>query len=176
MNRRTTLTLTTMALLCLSIGLLPGSAVAQQNERVFYKVPAANAKITQQQNIDVGDVPNHIMRVFEVHRTFPNDAPVFNGLKLVDQWDRGIVDQIAGNGSNSEYHIFVMENGDRFFARGTNVLQRTSDNVVITGVGFITGGTGKFAAMQGTLRASTNIDLKTGANENQTDIEYSVGK
>jgi hypothetical protein len=30
--------------------------------------------------------------------------------------------------------------------------------------------------MQGMLRASANFDTKTGFNEAQTDIEYSMGK
>jgi hypothetical protein len=33
------------------------------------------SQFTQQQNIDVGDVPKHIMRVFEVHRIYP-DTPL----------------------------------------------------------------------------------------------------
>ena len=54
-------------------------------------------------------------------------------------------------------------------------MQSTAGKLTSRQVGFITGGTGKFAAIQGIVRASANFDLK-GFNETQTDIEYSIGK
>jgi len=39
MNRRTTMTLTAMALLCLAVSLPAGRAVAQQKQQVSFKVP-----------------------------------------------------------------------------------------------------------------------------------------
>src|ERR1700675_1564903 len=123
MNRDTTLTLTAMALVCLAVALPGGNAGAQQKQQVSYKAPAENSKVTQQQNIDIGDVPNHIVRSYEVRRTYPTNPPIINGLKLVESWDRGITDLIDGNGGSSQYSVYVMENGDRFVARMTNVVQ-----------------------------------------------------
>ena len=60
MNGRTSTTLTTMARLCLAISLPIGSAVAQQKQQVSFKVPAENIKYGLQQNVVVGDVPNHV--------------------------------------------------------------------------------------------------------------------
>jgi len=176
MNRRTTLAVTTMALLCLAVALAAGNAVAQQKQQVSFKATAENSKFTQQLNIDIGDVPNHIVRVYEIHRTFANNAPVISGLKLVEEWDRGIAELIDGNGSSTQNTEYVMENGDRFCARSTNLLQATAGKVAGRQLGYVTGGTGKFAAIQGIVRASFNIDFKTGFNETQTDIEYSIGK
>ena len=87
MNRRTTTALTTMALLCLAVSLPAGDAVAQQKQQVSFKVSAEDIKLTQK-NVDVGDVPNHIVNVYEAHTTFPNNAPVINGLKLAEIWAR----------------------------------------------------------------------------------------
>jgi hypothetical protein len=176
MNRRITLTLTTSALLCLAVALPAGNAVAQQKQRVSYKVSAENSKFTQQLNIDAGDLPNHIMRVYEVRRTFPNDAPVINGLKLVEEWDRGTADLADGNGTGTLVSVYVMENGDKFFDRRAALAQGTPEKFTSTHVGYITGGTGKFAGMQGIVRASTNNDLKTSVTETQTDIEYWIAK
>src|SRR5271163_1294508 len=89
MNRRTKLTLTTMALLCLAVALPAGDVLAQQPEyppqhreyqyqRVSFKPSAANSKYTQHYNIDVGDAAGHQVRVFEIHRTFPSNAPAIN--------------------------------------------------------------------------------------------------
>jgi hypothetical protein len=177
MNRRTTLAVTPLALLCLAVALPAGNAAAQQKQQVAINPSVENSKYTEKtENIEVGDVPNHIVRIFEIHYTFPNDAPVINGLKLVEEYARGIGDLIDGNGSATQHLIFVMENGDKFFARVSNVVQTTSGKSTATQVGYITGGTGKFAAIQGIVRAVANFDLKTGFNKTQADIEYSIGK
>jgi hypothetical protein len=176
MNRRTALTLMTMGLLSLAVAVPTGNAVAQENQQVSYKVPAANTAYTMQQNIDVGDVPGHIVRVFELRRTFPNNAPVINGVALKEEWYRGNVDITNGNGTAALYFVYVMENGDKFFARASAVNQAQSGKMIGTYVGHITGGTGKFATIKGTVHGGNKTDLAAGINEGQTDIEYSVGK
>src|ERR1700680_1066591 len=177
MYRLAALALTTMPLLCFAIALPAGSSVAQQKQQVSFKTPAENSQYTQQQNIDVGDVPNHIVRVFDIHYTYPNNAPVINGLKLVEGWARGIADYIDGNGPDPLYLVYMMENGDKFFSRTAGVVQSSSSGkLAATQVGTITGGTGKLAAIQGTVRGNAKFDLKTGFNESQTDIEYSIGR
>ena len=176
MRRLTTLTLTTTALLCLAVALPAGNAVAQQKQQVSYKVSAENSKVPQQLNIDAGDQPNHIMRVYEVRRTFPIDAPVINGLKLVEEWDRGIADLADGNGTATQVSVYVMENGDKFFDRRAVVAQNIAGKFTSTHGGYITGGTGKFAGMQGIVRAFTGYDVRTGFSETQTDIEYWIAK
>jgi hypothetical protein len=176
MRRLATLTLTTTALLCLAVALPAGNVVAQQKQQVSYKVSAENSKYTQQLNIDAGDLPNHIVRVYEVRRTFPNDAPIINGLKLVEEWNRGTADLADGNGTGTLVSVYVMENGDKFFDRRAALAQGTPEKFTSTHVGYITGGTGKFAGMQGIVRASTNNNLKTSVTETQTDIEYWIAK
>jgi len=176
MNRRTTLILKTVAMLSLAIALPVDHVAAQEKQRVSFKSPAENSKYTQQVNLNVADVPNHIVRAYEVHRTYPNNAPVINGLKLVECWEEGVGDRIDGSGDGTSYVAYVMENGDKFFVRQSLVIQNISGKTSATTVGHITGGTGKFAGMQGMLRASANFDAKTGFNEAQTDIEYSMSK
>jgi hypothetical protein len=87
-NRRATLTLATMTLLPLAVALSASNALAQEKQHVSFKALAENSKITRQQNIEVGDVPNHIVRIFEVRRTYPNNSPVINGLSVMEEWDR----------------------------------------------------------------------------------------
>ena len=169
-------TLVTAALFSLAVELPAGDVLAQEKQHVSFKAPAENSKYTQQLIVDVGDAPNHIVRAFEIHFTYPNNAPVINGLKLVEAWGRGITDYIDGNGSLTVYNVIVMENGDRFFARITGVTSKTSEKLTATQVGYITGGTGKFAGMQGIVRISTNFDYKTGFNESQFDIDYLIGR
>ena len=178
MNRHT-ITLTAMALLSLAVSLPAGSALAQQKQQVSFKVLAENNKYGTQQNVAIGDGPNHIVRVFEVHSTFPSNAPVINGLKLTEIWNRGIADIGDGAGNGSTYFVFVMEGGDKFFVRNANVIQpaAAAGKFVATTVGHITGGTGKLATIQGIARQVTTFDPIAGVpGESQFDIEYSMGK
>jgi hypothetical protein len=169
-------TIVTAALLCLAVALPGTNGLAQEKQHVSFKTPAENGKFTQQLIIDVGDAPEHIVRAFEIHFTYPNNAPVIDGLKLVETWGRGITDYIDGNGSATVYVVIALENGDRVFARVTGVTAKTSEKLAATQVGFITGGTGKLAGMQGVVRITANFDYKTGFNETQFDIDYSIAK
>jgi len=77
MKRSTTLALVIFAL-------LTANAFAQQKEQASFKATPENSKITQGMNIDVGDAPNHIIRIFEVHRAYPSNAAVL----AVSSWLR----------------------------------------------------------------------------------------
>jgi len=66
---------TTIALLCLAVALPAGAALAQEKQHVSFKAPAENSKYTQTSIIDVGDMPGHQVRVFEIHRTYPTTLP-----------------------------------------------------------------------------------------------------
>jgi hypothetical protein len=174
MKRSTTLALVTFALLSFA---LTGNAFAQQKEQASFKATPENSKITQGMNIDVGDAPNHIIRVFEVHRAYPSNAAVIAGLKLVEEWNRGLTEfAAAGHGSANTHIIYVMENGDKMFARTVNIIEPASGKFTSKGVGTITGGTGKLAGAQGVVRLTTTFDPKTGYNDGQTEIEYWFGK
>jgi hypothetical protein len=119
MIRVTKLTLTAIALLCLAVALPANDALAQQ--RLAFKVAAENTKYTQQHTIDVDDVSGHQVRLFEIHRTYPSNAPVINGIKIVESWTRGISDYTNNNGEGTTYGVYVLENGDKFFTRGSLV-------------------------------------------------------
>ena len=163
-------------LLATVVLVVASSAIAQQKQQVTFKVPAENSKYTQQLTIDVGDMPNHVVRVFEVRYTFPNNAPVINGLKVVESWDRGFGDRIEGNGPLTLYTEFVMDNGDKFFTRIVGIVQNTAGKLTSTNVGNILGGTGKLAGIQGNIRSVGSFNYNTGVSEPQVEIEYWIGK
>jgi hypothetical protein len=177
MNQRITIILTIMAPLCLAIAVPAGDAFAQQTQTVSYKVGVENSKYTQQQFLDVGDVAGHQVRSFEIYRTFPANAPVVNGMKMKEQWTRGISDYVDNNGTATTYNVYILENGDKFFTRGTVLARSTGpgklSNVTVA---YITGGTGKLAGIQGIVRTTGTAEPKAGVNETQFEIEYSIGK
>jgi hypothetical protein len=176
MNRLVTLNLT-VSMVCLVVALPTDNVHAQQKQQLSFKTSAENTKYTQQQQIDVGDAPGHQVRIYELHRTFPNNAPVINGVAIKEQWTRAISDYTDNNGPGTTYGVYVLENGDKFFTRSALVAQSTgSGKLTATTVGQITGGTGKFAGIQGIVRTLNTADPKAGVNEGQTDIEYTIGK
>jgi hypothetical protein len=173
MKRIAMILLTTAALLCLAAAPRAGDALAQP-QRLTIKVEPANARYTQQHTIDVGDVPGHRVRVFEIRRTYPSNPPVINGVKIVESWTRGISDYTNNNGPSIVYHVYVGENGDKFFVTSSaiSVQPPGTRRMTITTVGTITGGTGEFFGIQGVLRLSASSDLEAGVNESQVELEY----
>src|SRR5262249_43881617 len=127
---------------------------AQQTQKVSYKVTAENAKYPQRHAINVGDEPGHQLTLFEIHRTFPSDAPVINGIRLKETWSRGYSDYINSNGLSTNYTTYVLENGDQFYslARSMGHADATGKRTTVS-VGEIRGGTGKFAGMKGLVRS-----------------------
>ena len=154
---------------------------AQEKQRITFTAPAETTKYTQQHVLDVGDVPGHQIRIFEFHRTFPTNAPVFDGVKVVEAWSRNFSDYIDLSGRNSGYTIFVMENGDKIFGRQEGVAhtvshpdgsRKTSAYTMLT----LTGGTGQFHGIRGTLRTTAAADIRAGIAESHYFGEYWMEK
>jgi hypothetical protein len=173
MKRIAMVALTTAALLGLAAA-LTGDARAQRRIQLAFDVEPANAKYTQQHVIDVGDVPGHQLRLFEIRRTYPDKAPVINGLKIVESWTRGVSDYTNNNGADVVYHVYVAENGDKFFVQSSTVVVQNPGSTAFsaTTVGPISGGTGRLAGLQGLMRTSISADPTTGVNETQVELEY----
>ena len=158
MNRRNALNISAITALGLALSLT--NAVAQQKQHVSYKSPPETAKYTQQQAIDVGDIPGHQVRVYEIHRIFPTNPPVINGLKLAETWTRAVSDYVDNNGMSINYTVYVLENGDKFFTRGTLVAQSVEPGKLSNSIAsIITGGTGKVAGIHGIVRSSGVAEL-----------------
>jgi hypothetical protein len=177
MKRNTIFTLAVTAVLGLAIAIPGGDASAQEKQRVSYKVSAENTKFTQRLFIDVGDAPGHQVRAYEIHRTYPSNPPMINGVKLVESWTRATADYTDGDGTNAGYTVYLLESGDKFFSRFNCVGQSAgAGRSNAPCVAQITGGVGKFAGIRGVIRSFNNSDAKAGFNEVQTDIEYSMEK
>ena len=107
-----------MALLCLAVSL---SVVAQmpKSNTSPSNLLLKNNKFTQQLNIDVGDVPNHIVRIFEYgdesdHGDYPipDDAPIEGGDKA--KGDRHVLIVDRDNWKLFElFHTFKSDQGWR---------------------------------------------------------------
>ena len=147
------------------------SASAQQKQRVSF-VAVGNSKYTKQHVIDVGDAPEHKLRLYELQRSFPADGPVFEGVRLVDLWIRGISDFTEVNGLATAYSEYVFENGDRIFARSDLVATTDAGKSATLAAGRITGGTGKFRGIRGIIRVTSAPDPKSGFMRSAFDVDY----
>lgn len=176
----------TNLLLMLTIGtaltsLASSEAWAQQKQKISFKNLGENTKYTQQHTIDVGNVPGHQVRIYEIHYTYPKDPPVFEGVRVVASWNRGFSDYVDVNGRHWGYAVYMLENGDKIFAQNDGSSQTLvnpdgAKKSTATGVTTLTGGTGKFRGIQGTLRYTVIFDPKAGLNEGQNEGTYWVEK
>src|SRR5437899_12112383 len=163
------------------VGFATAEGSAQDKLKISGKALAANTKYTQQHTIDVGDVPGHQIRILELHRTFPANPPVFEGVKVVEDWTRGYSDYVNVNGRAWGYSVLLLEGGDKIFchwdgASQTIVNRDGSRKSTYTGTLRLTGGTGKFQGIRGTLRSVFRFDPKEGLNEGQNEGEYWLEK
>jgi hypothetical protein len=89
----------------------------------------------------------------------------------------GLSDHTNGSGPSRGYVISVLADGNKILSRFETILQtvvgsdgsrRSSFNTVTT----LTGGTGKFSGIRGTLRTAGTTDFKTGLGEVKAEGEY----
>ena len=147
-------------------------ALGQEKQKYAFKTPPGVTTYTQQHAIDVGDVPGHQLRVYEVHFKYNDHPPIFDGVKAIEGWTRAITDYIDGTGHGHGYTVTLLENSDKIFGRYEVMVQTTlgadgSKMSKFTNVTTLTGGTGKFKGIRGTLRGTGLTDLRTGPS-----IEY----
>ena len=150
---------------------------AQEKCKVSTQALAANTKYTQQYTLDARDVPGHQIRIYEIHRTWPNDKPNCEGLKRVEQWVSAYSDYIDRNGRTWGYVTTTLDNGDKIFSEFDGTSQTTvgpdgSKKGTYTGVTRDIGGTGKYQTVRGLMRESAAFDLDKNTNQSQSEGEY----
>ena len=96
---------------------------------------------------------------------------------MVEEWDRGYSDYIDGNGRNWGYLTFLLENGDKIYGRfdgNAQTVIAADGSKKSSGIGTATlsGGTGKFRGIRGTIRNSYVFDPGKGYNTGQAEGDY----
>jgi hypothetical protein len=152
-------------------------ASAQQKFKNSPPDPDAVTKYTQQHVFDVGDMPGHQIRIASLHTKYSDKAGGYDGVKPVESNAWLTSDYVNGSGRFNTYAVTLMANGDKVFSRADGVSQtsigtdggrKTSFSTVTT----ITGGTGRFATLRGTSRATGVTDFKTGTSNTSSEGEY----
>ena len=125
----------------------------------FFQLPAGAARYTQEHLIDVGDVPGHQVRVFEINTDYQNVNLPFAGTKVKEAWIRGASDYTNGSGTAANYTVWVLEDGNKVFSKDAvvghaSVAADGSKALKYSTVATFIGGTGKFRGIRGQLRTN----------------------
>jgi hypothetical protein len=174
MKTKHMLTLALAAVVVVGAG---AGALAQEKQRFSTEGTHGIFEYEEQHAIDVGDVPGHQVRVLSAHTVYPNtqEAIVFDGIKVKEQRLRALTDYTEANGHTTGHEIYLLENGDKIFGKYDGTAQTTvnADTSKVTRVYAIitlTGGTGKFKGIRGTLRTHSTTDFKNASGS--TEGEY----
>lgn len=154
-------------------------AWAQQRYPINSTADGVKSSYVQQHVIDVGDVTGHQVRILEVHRIHSSGQIVLNGVKVVEEWDRGFSDYTNGVGPARGYGIWMLEDGNKVFLEwhGTaySVLTASgSKRGTFHGSTKIVGGTGPFTKIRGVLTDAIEFDTdpKNGYSQGSNKGEY----
>jgi hypothetical protein len=153
------------------VPLLAVPAVA--DERCKWSDPATDSVSTypQQLNIDVGDMPGHIIGAYSLHSVAgPNSKPNCQGLKDKETWTYGMRDYRDRNGRASGYTIETLENGDKIYQEFSGTTETTtaadgSKKTTYEGVAHYVGGTGRYQTVRGVERDHLVIDWAAGESK-----------
>jgi hypothetical protein len=152
-------------------------ASAKQKCKMSWEAAASDSKYTQQLAIDVGDMPGHQVRVYEIRRVYPNAKPNCEGLKWTESWARGYSDYIDRNGHTWGYSLYTLENGDKIYTEFTGAVQTHvaadgSKQSSVEGTERWTGGTGKYQGVRGIQWDHVSFDPQKGLNQGKFEVEY----
>ena len=153
---------------------------ADQKFSYNHSSPPSSSQYVHDYSIDMDDLPGHKIRILEIQRKYTKDQPEVAGVKVTETWFRGFTDySSASGGPGHGYETWILEDGSKIFLESNFV-----SNTELTASGskrgtshatsrFI-GGTGKFAAIRGSLRSTTEFDSdpKTGYNRPSTQGDY----
>ena len=102
-----------------------------------------------EQNLQVGDRPNHILRISQGKCTWATPAEM-EGLKTKEALDTATSEINGNTGRDRGYHIGTMDNGDKWYVsyQGKSTM-KAGALVSADGTFTFTGGTGKLKGIQG---------------------------
>lgn len=154
---------------------IPAALTAVDKIPINFHTPGANSVYTRQQSFEVGDIPGHQVRIFELKRSYPEAPPRIKGVSIKEIHRHGFSDYTEGTGPAWGYDKFIMENGDVIYLEwnGTSVVKDNEGlNSHFVGVLTITGGTGIFTGIKGILTEELDFSAEQGYNESRIQGQY----
>jgi hypothetical protein len=153
------------------------AALAQQKMKFSFTAPPGVTKYTQQHVLDVSDVPGHQIRIASLHTKYAAQAPEYDGVKVVESFGWLTSDYIGGSGRFTQHSVAHMANGDKMLSRTEGLVQTSTGaegagKTTFSTVTTLTGGTGRFATIRGTIKGAGVTDFKTGPTPSPSEGEY----
>ena len=109
----------------------------------------------QEHVIDVGDIPGHQVRVYQLKYQYPKKDMVLLGIPVKESTTAGMSDYTNLSGSFITYSVYTLEDGNKVFARGSGSTQTGPDGArKFSFVDNFVGGTGKFMGIRGQYRGA----------------------
>jgi hypothetical protein len=109
----------------------------------------------QEHTIEVGDIPGHQVRVYQLKYQYPKKDLVFLGIPVKESTTAGMSDYTNLSGSFVTYSVYLLEDGNKIFARGSGSTQTASDGARrFSFVDNFVGGTGQFKGIRGQYRGA----------------------
>jgi hypothetical protein len=188
MSDRSVRPLITILILGLVGGLLlsvSDTSFSQEKKKLAWSAKAEHTKFIGHPILEIPDVPGHAIRSFEIRRTYPDNPPMIEGLKVVEEVARGFSDQVLGNGRGWGYTVWRLENGDQMYSEWQNATQAVvnpdrSRRASFVGTYVTTGGTGKVRGAKGFGRytgvTEVNAEGQVTRNEYSAEGEYWIEK
>ena len=185
MSHRSVRPLVALLILAITVLSLPDIGFSQDRKKLAWTGKAENTKFVGHPLMEIPDVPGHAIRSFEIRRTYPDNAPVLEGLKVVEEVAHGFSDLVLGNGRAWGYSHFRLENGDLIYGEWQNAThaivnpdRSRKQNFVGTYVWI--GGTGKLRDVKGFGRytgvTEVNAQGQVTRNEYSAEGEYWIPK
>jgi hypothetical protein len=130
----------------------PSGGIGSQKYTIT-QPPNATSHFTQEHIIEVGDVPGHKLRVYQVRNEYPQRDFSLAGVEVKELVSDGVSDHVNGSGSFTAYNVLTLVDGNRVFVRVTGTTQSDSagGNRSASVENFV-GGTGKFKGIRGQMR------------------------
>ncbi len=157
---------------------LPTGAHAQQKHKVDVS-PPQKSRYVKEHIIDAGDAPGHQLRIVQIEKAYTRNHPTIRNVKITEVRQWGFTNYTNGVGPVIYFETWSDGGENMFFVEGTS---ETASRITATGSrrgtshgsGRITGGTGKFASIQGTIVGHTEFDSdpNNGYNRNTGRMEY----
>jgi hypothetical protein len=131
--------------------------------------PNATSHFTKEHIIEVGDVPGHKLRVYQVRNEYPQRDFALAGVEVKELVSDGVSDHVNGSGSFTAYNVLTLDDGNRVFVHVTGTTQSDSaGGNRSTSVENFVGGTGKFKGIRGQMR--NTLQRAPGSNSLRVEV------
>ncbi len=158
--------------------LLPVTVTAADNRQsVAFDLGSPAIHYHKQYRLLVDDRPKHVLRIYDLSREFAAGSFAFGSVAVTTMREWGTSDLVDENGTESAYVMFVLEDGNRVFGRyhGRVETRRWPDgsrHYDIRGAIDLTGGTGAFQYIRGTIRTWQALDPGADSRQGRAEGEF----